>query len=113
MFSAKEHNYVPNQLARGLSREKSETIGLIIPNILVTFSAKIASCVEKKAKDFGYTVIFSSSNEDPEKEAELIQSMLNRQVEGLIIAVTNLETRAGSDKTKIIGVSRGIAEFQY
>lgn len=85
---AKEHNYVPNHLARGLSRGKSETIGLIIPNISDTFYAKIASCVEKKAENFGYTVIFSSSNEDPEKEAELIHSMLNRQVEGLIIATT-------------------------
>lgn len=85
---AKEHHYVPNQLARGLSRGKSETIGLIIPNISDTFYAEIASCLEKKAENFGYTVIFSSSNEDPEKEAELIRSMLNRQVEGLIIAST-------------------------
>lgn len=85
---AKKHNYVPNQLARGLSRGKSETIGLIIPNISDTFYSKIAGFVEKKAKEHGYTVIFSSSNEDPEKEGELIQSMVNRQVEGLIIAST-------------------------
>lgn len=85
---AKKHNYVPNQLARGLSRGKSETIGLIIPNISDTFYAKIAGFIEKKAKERGYTVVFSSSNEDPKKEAELIRSMLNRQVEGLIIAST-------------------------
>ncbi|WP_085499725.1 LacI family DNA-binding transcriptional regulator [Arenibacter troitsensis] len=85
---AKKHNYVPNQLARGLSRGKSETIGLIIPNISDTFYSKIAGYVELKAKNLGYTVLFSSSNEDPKKEAELIRSMLNRQVEGLIIAST-------------------------
>ena len=85
---AKKHNYVPNQLARGLSRGKSETIGLIIPNISDIFYAKIARCVEKKAKEFGYTVVFSSSDEDPGQETELIRSMLNRQVEGLIIAST-------------------------
>jgi LacI family transcriptional regulator len=85
---AKEHNYVPNQLARGLSRGKSETIGLIIPNISDTFYSKIAGFIERKAKELGYTVIFSSSYEDPKKEAELIRSMLNRQVEGLIIAST-------------------------
>ena len=84
----KEHNYVPNQLARGLSRGKSETIGLIIPNISDVFYAEIAACVERRAKDLGYTVIFSSSNEDPQKEAALIRSMLNRQVDGLIIAST-------------------------
>tara|TARA_R110001583_G_scaffold7006_2_gene35058 strand:+ start:36 stop:1058 length:1023 start_codon:yes stop_codon:yes gene_type:complete len=85
---ARKHNYVPNQLARGLSRGKSETIGLIIPNISDTFYSKIAGYVELKAKDLGYTVLFSSSNEDPKKEGELIRSMLNRQVEGLIIAST-------------------------
>jgi len=85
---AKTHNYMPNQLARGLSRGKSETIGLIIPNISDTFYAKIASRLEEKAKDLGYTVIFSSTREEPKKEAELIQAMLNRQVEGLIIAST-------------------------
>ena len=85
---AKKHKYVPNQLARGLSRGKSETIGLIIPNISDIFYAKIARCVESKAKEFGYTVVFSSSDEDPGQEAELIRSMLNRQVEGLIIAST-------------------------
>lgn len=84
----KEHNYVPNHMARGLSRGKSETIGLIIPNISDVFYAKIADCVERKAQEFGYTVVYSSSNEVPKKEAELIQSMLNRQVEGLIIAST-------------------------
>lgn len=85
---AKKHNYIPNQLARGLSRGKSETIGLIIPNISDTFYSKVAGVIERKAKENGYTVLFSSSYEDPEKEGELIRSMLNRQVDGLIIAST-------------------------
>lgn len=85
---AKKYNYVPNQLARGLSRGKTETIGLIIPNISDTFYSTIAGCIETRAMEKGYTVIFSSSNERPEKESKLVQSMLNRQVDGLIIAST-------------------------
>lgn len=85
---AQKHNYKPNQLARGLSLGKTETIGLIIPNISDVFYAKIASFAEKKAKEYGYTVVFSSSNEDAETEHELITSMMNRQVDGLIIAST-------------------------
>ncbi|RED47462.1 LacI family DNA-binding transcriptional regulator [Seonamhaeicola aphaedonensis] len=85
---AKKHNYIPNQLARGLSRGKSETIGLIIPNISDTFYSKVAGVIERKAKEKGYTVLFSSSYEDPKTEGELILSMLNRQVDGLIIAST-------------------------
>ncbi|XCF05937.1 LacI family DNA-binding transcriptional regulator [Tamlana crocina] len=85
---AKKNGYVPNQLARGLSRGKSETIGLIIPNISDTFYSKVAGFIERKAKEKGYTVLFSSSYENPETEGELIRSMLNRQVDGLVIAST-------------------------
>jgi LacI family transcriptional regulator len=85
---ARKNNYRPNQMARGLSLGKSETIGLIIPNISDIFYAKIAHHIELKAKEHGYNVVFSSSNENPDKERDLIYSMLNRQVDGLIIAST-------------------------
>ncbi len=85
---AQKNNYRPNQMARALSLGKSETIGLIVPNISDIFYARIAHQIELKAKDFGYNVVFSSSNENPETEKELIYSMLNRQVDGLIIAST-------------------------
>ncbi len=85
---AQKNNYQPNQMARGLSLGKSETIGLIIPNISDIFYARIAWHIELKAKEFGYNVVFSSSNENAEMEKELIYSMLNRQVDGLIIAST-------------------------
>ena len=85
---ARKHHYQPNQMARGLSLGKSETIGLIVPNISDIFYATIAHYVERKAKGLGYNVVFSSSNEDPATEKQLIYSMLNRQVDGLIIAST-------------------------
>ena len=85
---AQKNNYQPNQMARGLSLGKSETIGLIIPNISDIFYARIARHIELQAKEFGYNVVFSSSNENAEMEKELIYSMLNRQVDGLIIAST-------------------------
>ncbi|MBT30069.1 MAG: LacI family transcriptional regulator [Thalassobius sp.] len=85
---ARDNNYKPNQLARGLSLGKSETIGLIVPNISDIFYARIAHYIELKAKEFGYTVVFSSSNENAETEKELIHSMINRQVDGLVIAST-------------------------
>jgi len=83
---AKEHNYKANQLARGLSLGKSEMIGLIVPNISDTFYARIARRIERIAECSGFNVIFSSSGESEKRESSLIQSMLNRQVDGLIIA---------------------------
>jgi len=83
---AREHNYTVNRLARGLSRGISDLIGLIIPNISDSFYARIATSIEKNARLYGYNVVFSSSGESKDQESELIQSMLDRQVDGLIIA---------------------------
>ena len=83
---AKAHNYKANQLARGLSRGKSDMLGLVIPNISDNFYARIARRIERIARLSGYNVIYSSTGESQEREKELIHSMLNRQVDGLIIA---------------------------
>lgn len=83
---AKEHNYKANQLARSLSRGKSDMIGLIVPNISDTFFASIARRIEIKAEQSGYDVIFSSTGENIENETKIIQSMLERKVDGLILA---------------------------
>lgn len=83
---AKAHNYKANKFARGLSIGKSEMIGLVVPTISDTFFARIARRIEKKAEIYGYTVVFGSTGEKKEKESRLIQSMLDNQVDGLIIA---------------------------
>ena len=90
---ARENNYRANQLARGLSLGKSDMIGLVVPNIADNYFARIARRIEHKARQSGYNVVFSSTGESKERESELIQSMLSRGVDGLIIASSqkNLE----------------------
>ena len=83
---SREHNYRANHLARGLSLGKSDMIGLVIPNIGDNYYARIARRIERKARLSGYNVVFSSTGESRERESELIQSMLSRGVDGLIIA---------------------------
>lgn len=83
---ARENNYSANHLARGLSLGKSDTIGLIVPNIGDNYYARIARRIEYKARLSGYDVVFSSTGESKKRESELISSMLNRGVDGLILA---------------------------
>jgi LacI family transcriptional regulator len=90
---ARSVNYSPNALARGLSRGKSETIGLIVPDIADHFYARIAHQIEVKANSYGYQVVYSSSLEQPDLESKLIDTMWSRQVEGLIIASTQHNQR--------------------
>ncbi|MCB9361413.1 MAG: LacI family DNA-binding transcriptional regulator [Flavobacteriales bacterium] len=84
----KELNYKANQFARGLRMGKSNTIGLIVADISNSFYAKMCRSIEDNANKHGYNVIICSSDENPEKESTLIQMLIDRQVDGLIISTT-------------------------
>lgn len=78
--------YQPNLIAKSLKSGRSHTIGLIVADISNPFFANIARTIEDEAKKSGYTVIFGSSDENPEKSRDLINVLTNRQVDGFIIA---------------------------
>ncbi len=84
----KELNYKPNQFARGLRIGKSNTIGLVVADISNSFYAKMCRSIEDNCTAKGYNLIICSSDENPDKESELIQMLVDRQVDGLIISTT-------------------------
>ncbi len=96
---AAEMNYQPNLIARGLKFGRTNTIGLIVADISNPFFATLARNIELEAQKNGYTVLFGSSDEQLEKSQNLINTFLNRQVDGLII-------------TPVAGSQRQIAELQ-
>ena len=83
---AQRLNYRPNQIAKSLKTNKTFTIGLIVADISNPFSSTLARIVEDEANKFNYTVIIGSSDENPQKSLKLIDTLLNRQVDGLIIS---------------------------
>jgi len=83
---AKELNYNANQEARNSKTSKSATIGLIVADISNPFSSSLASVIENEADKAGYTVLYGSSDENPEKSQKLIDAFMNQNVDGLIIA---------------------------
>jgi len=85
---ARELNYKPNHMARGLRLGKTQTLGLIVADISNTFYAKMAKKIEEVANQHHYNLIFCSSDENPEKEIELINMLKERQVDGIIISTT-------------------------
>ena len=86
--AARELNYQPNQIAKSLKSGKTLTIGFIVADISNTFFANLARIIEDEAKKSNYTVIFGSSDETPENAWTLMTVLLNRQVDGFIIAPT-------------------------
>ncbi|MDO9634187.1 MAG: LacI family DNA-binding transcriptional regulator [Paludibacter sp.] len=82
---AMEMNYSPNLIARNLRGGKTQLIGLIVTDISNPFYSSIARIVENRAIELGYTVIFSSSDEDLNNTKRLIDVLLNKGVDGLIV----------------------------
>ncbi|MEZ4773484.1 MAG: LacI family DNA-binding transcriptional regulator [Bacteroidia bacterium] len=89
---ARELNYQPNRIARGLRLGKSNTLGLIVADISNSFYARIARSIEDEAVKHGYQLLVSSSDEKESREKDLIERFLERQVDGLIIASTLSDT---------------------
>lgn len=83
---AKELNYVPNQYARGLRLGRTNTIGVIVPDVSNVFYGKLCKAIEQEAYAKGYNLIISNTYEDVQKEKKLITDLINRNIDGLILA---------------------------
>lgn len=84
-----ELNYhSPNAIARGLKTQKTFTIGLIVSDITNMFSPYLARGLEGIASEKGYNVIVSNTDEFLEKEQKLIDSLIEKRVDGVVMAPT-------------------------
>jgi len=84
--AAHSMNYRVNQIARSLKSSKTYTLGLVLADIANPFSAALARVIEDEADRHQYTVIFGSSDENPDKYRKILDALLNRQVDGLILS---------------------------
>ncbi len=82
---AERMNYQPNSAAQTLRSGKTNTIGVILSDISNKFFADIARCIEDRASQYKYTVLFGSTDENPAKLNNLISVFRNKGVDGLII----------------------------
>ncbi|WP_455661135.1 catabolite control protein A [Pradoshia sp.] len=82
--------YRPNAVARGLASKKTTTVGVIIPDISSIFYAELARGIEDIATMYKYNIILSNSDANQEKELHLIQTMLGKQVDGVVFMSSNI-----------------------
>ena len=85
---AELYNYKPNKVALSLKQNKTNTIGVIIPDILNHFLAKVLFGIEREANKHGYNIITCISNESLEKEKNSLQLLANGSVDGFILCVS-------------------------
>jgi LacI family transcriptional regulator len=97
---ARELGYSPNYMARNLSSRRSNTIGVVVPKIAHFFFSSVIEAIYDRAFENNYEIILTVSQENAEREARHIQSLLSMRVDGLIVSV--------SQATKDLGIFENV-----
>ena len=84
---ARDLNYEPNQSAIFFKQQKTFAIGVILPNLKEEFFSEAISGIEAIATQNKYNVLFGQSQDDPEKEKQIITTMKNYRVDGIIVSL--------------------------
>lgn len=85
---AKSINYRPNALALGLRKSKTNTVGIIIPEVVHHFFSTVISGIDDMGNKLGYNIMICQTNESEEREARNIQALLDSRVDGLLISIS-------------------------
>lgn len=79
-------NYRPNAVARSLRRDRSQTVGVIFPDISNPFFMAVGKGLEERLGPLGYCLLFGSSEETVEEEVRYLRALLERRVDGIVLA---------------------------
>jgi DNA-binding LacI/PurR family transcriptional regulator len=85
---ASKLKYQPNAVALSLKNSRSNTIGIIIPEIVHYFFSSVISGIEDVASQKGYTVIICQSNESYDREVANAKALLSHRVDGILISIS-------------------------
>ena len=114
---AKEMGYRTNPFAYGLRTKRSNTIGVIIPDLANPIFPPIIRGIEHRLRLAGYTAIFADTDEDTEEESVIVERILSRQVEGLIMATAHRKdattAAALKDDIPIVLINRGTDDGRF
>jgi LacI family transcriptional regulator len=77
--------YQPNLLARSMARQKTQTLGMIVPDIANPFFPEVVRGAEDVAHGAGYTLLIASSDNDVAKEEVYLRLFLAKRVDGVIL----------------------------
>ena len=90
--TAAKMNYKQNKLAQALRSGKSNNVGVIVPRIDSNFFASVIRGIEEELHPEGYHVIICQTHEDEKREIENINTLLNAQVDGILMSISNVST---------------------
>lgn len=88
LAAAERLDYRPNRLAKGLRQRRTATIGVVVADLANPFFAEVVAGIERVAAAGGYSIILANAEEDGEREQAAVRTLVERQVDGVLIAPT-------------------------
>lgn len=88
-----ELNYIPNELARSMFRQKVGIVAMLVPNILHPFFSTLANDIEKELYEKGYKLMLCSTGDDVNRERDYMETLKSNIVDGVILGVNNLSLK--------------------
>lgn len=86
-------DYRPNAVARGLASKKTTTVGVVIPDIANSYFASLARGIDDIATMYKYNIVIANSDGDDDKEINVVNTLLAKQVDGLVFLAHNLSDK--------------------
>ncbi|HUA45277.1 MAG TPA: LacI family DNA-binding transcriptional regulator [Solirubrobacteraceae bacterium] len=112
LAAAEELGYRPNPIARGLRTNRSNTIGVLVPDLLNPLFAAVVRGIEDGLREAGYTPLIANTDNDAERERVAYEAMSARQVDGFIAATARRDHWLLADRVesgpKLVLVNRRV-----
>jgi LacI family transcriptional regulator len=106
--------YRPSGLARGLASNRTQTLGLVVPDIGNPFFSDIARGLEHGAYAHGYNVFLCNTDEDPLREQAVLRSLEEKRIDGLVLCSSRLDDPALAENLArfpaVVLINRGLQD---
>ena len=108
-------DYRPNAVARGLASNKTTTVGVVIPNIANSYFSILAKGIDDIAAMYKYNIVLASSDEDDDKEVNVVNTLFAKQVDGIIFMGHRLteKIRAEFSRSRTPVVLAGTVDLEH
>ncbi len=107
---AEKHNYVPNTMAVNFRKNKTMTIGMLVPELVHYFFSSVISGAINEAKKHNYSILVSQTDELLKNEIMASRTMLSSSVDGLLISISN-QTDSADHLLEFIEEGRPVVQF--
>lgn len=102
-------DYHPNHIARSLKTSKTRTLGVIVPDLTISFYPQVIRGAEMAARQHGYTLIAVNSDDNADRQRDLLSLLRSQRVEGILLAAAattgTFTSPAGAHATPVVDMN--------